>query len=160
MYEETLKRKTVRGFKSFLGIIISVFGTLALLFLIGYLQQLFKISYPQYILLAGLVLLGIIVVRSLVTEYVYIIAQDGVQIIRKTGGKPKVLIEFPFADIVQCGSLPKVSGAAAGKKKLKAVLGNETRDAYYIVLKGTIVVLNPTGVFTQKLKEVYEKTCC
>lgn len=160
MYEETLKRKTVRGFKSFLGIIISVFGTLALLFLVGYLQRMFAIYYPQYILLAGIVLLGIMAVRSLITEYVYIITQDGVRIIRKIGEKPKIFIEFPFGDIIRYGSRSEVSGAAAGKRKLKAIIGKENPDAVYIVLPGKIVVLNPTGVFTQKLKEVYEKTCC
>lgn len=159
MYEETLRRKAIKGFKSFLGIILLVYGVLALMFIVGYMQKRFDIGYPQYILIAGLVLLGITVLRSLATEYVYIIAQEGVKIIKKTGQKPRVLIEFPFSDIIKSGNFSEASEAAVGKKKIKAVMGKKA-DAYYIVLKGAVVVLNPTGVFTQKLREAYEKANC
>ncbi len=160
MYEETLKRKQVRGYKNFIGVILLVYGVLALLFIVGVAQQSLNIGYLQYILIAGLIVLGILIVRSLVTEYVYAIAQDHVQIIRKTGGKPKVLIEFPVRDIIKSGNRSEVSEEMNGRKKIAALIGKEGPEAFYIVLPAAIVVLHPTGVFTQKLREVYEKADC
>lgn len=157
MYEETQKRKTVRGFKSFLGIILLVYGILALMFIVGYVQTINQISYLQYILIAGLVVFGITFLRNLATEYVYIITQDGVRIIRKTGEKQRMLIEFHIKDIIRFGRLSEVTEVMMGKKKLTAVIGKKGPDAIYIVLKSVIVVLNPTGVFTQKIKEAYEE---
>jgi hypothetical protein len=160
MYEETLRRKELKGFKSFLGIIVLVYGILALMFIVGYMQKKFGIGYLQYILIAGLVLLGIAILRSLAMEYVYMIGRDRVRILRKIGRKSRVLIEFSFGEIIKYGKRPEVSDAAYGRKKVRAIMGKEGPDTYYIVLAGAVVVLNPSGVFMQKLKEVYEKTYC
>ena len=160
MYEETLKRKPVRGYKNFIGVILLVYGALALMFIVGFVQKKLDITCLQYILIAGLALLGIGIVRGLVTEYVYAITQDRVQVIRKTGGKPRVLIEFPVSDVIKFGTRSEVSGALTGKRKISAVIGREGPETFYIVLAGAAVILNPTGVFTQKFREVYEKADC
>ena len=158
MYEETLKRKPLRGFKSFLLIIGLVFFILALMFIVGYLQYVFQINYLQYILFGGVIVFGIVFVRMFLTEYVYVIAEDRVQIYRRIGTRPKLLIEFPFRDMRSIGTRGEIPGLR-GKKKLKLTFKKEDRDAYYILLAGDVaLVLNPTDMFWQKLKEVYEKT--
>jgi len=158
MYEETLKRKPLKGFKSFLLIIGLVFFILALMFIVGYLQYIWKISYLQYILFAGVILFGIAFVRGYLTEYDYKILENGVQVYRRIGTRPKLLIEFSIRDIERIGDFGDDMNLA-GRKKMKLTFKREDRDTYYILLKGDVaVVLNPTDVFTQKLKEVYEKT--
>lgn len=156
MYEETLKHKPLKGFKSFLLIIGLVFFILALMFIVGYLQYIWHISYLQYILFAGVILFGIAFVRAFLAEYDYRITEDRVQVCRRIGSRPKLLIEFPFGDISalgRAGDIPDLGKA----KKLKLTFKKEDQDAYYILLKGDVaVVLNPTDVFAQKLKEVYE----
>jgi hypothetical protein len=158
MYEETLKRKPLRGFKSFLLIIGLVFFILALMFIVGYLQYIWQISYLQYILFGGVIVFGIIFVRMFLTEYVYMIAEDRVQIYRKIGSRPKLLIEFPFRDMRSIGTRDEISGLK-GQKKVKLTFKKEDGDTCYILLAGDVaLVLNPTDVFWKKLKELYEKT--
>jgi hypothetical protein len=156
MYEETLKRKPLKGFKSFLLIVALVFFILALLFIVGYLQYIWKISYLQYILFAGIILFGIAFVRLFLTEYVYVIAADRVQIYRKIGSRPKLLTEFPFRDIRALGTENEIS--ANGLKKVKFTFKKEGSQTFYIVLSGNVALaLNATDVFAQKLREIYEK---
>jgi hypothetical protein len=158
MYEETLKRRPLKGLKSFLLIIGLVFFILALMFIVGYLQYIWHISYLQYILFAGVILFGIVFVRVFLTEYDYRITEDKVQIYRRIGARPKLLMEFPFRDIRFLGTAGEVP-ELTGIKKYKHTFKKEDKDAYYILLAGKVaVVLNPTDVFSQKLKEVYEKT--
>ena len=157
LYEETLKRKAPRGFKSFLAIIIMVFVILALMFVVGYVQTALKIYYLQYILLAAVILFAFVIVRKLLTEYVYSIEEGSVRIFSRIGSKQKMRAQFAVRDILHFGSLTETADYLKGKKRLVLTFKSRMQDAIYIILPSVVVTLSPTGEFMQKLKEVYEK---
>ena len=158
MYEETLKRKPLRGFGTFLSIIILVFAILALMLLVGWLQILWGGGYLQYILLAVVLLVLLFLLLRQITRYVYVIAENTVWIYREIGQKRKILFEIPLRNIEQFGKMEEIS--LHGKKRRMLLFDYVEKDVFFIAASGVVVVLDPTESFMDKLKEVYEKTHC
>ena len=158
MYEETLKRKPLRGLGTFLSIIILVFSILALMLLVGWVQILWGIGYLQYILLAGVLTTLLLLLRRQITRYVYVIQGDEVRILRRIGEKQKILYAFQAGDIEQFGKIPQVS--LSGKHRRLFLFDYTEEDAFFIVLSRNALAMNPSVLFVDKLKEVYEKTHC
>lgn len=158
MYKETLNRKPLRGFRAFLFIIILVFIILALMFLVGLVQTLWKISFIQYILLAGVLFALFLIFRRQITQYVYVISDNRIEICRRTGKKQRAVFELSIAEIEQFGKQNEVT--PSGKKRRLFLFEYKEDDAFLIASSGVVAVLNPTETYMHKLKEVYEKTHC
>lgn len=159
MYEETLKRKPLRGFGTFLSVLIVVFTILLLMLLVGWLQIVWSIGYLQYILLAVVLTYLFLMLKRQLAKYYYAVSEGRVLIYRGAHKKQRALFAFPVQEIEQMGSINKVNKPAEKQRRL-FLFEYVEKDAYFIVLSRVIVVLQPTEAFIHKLKEEYEKAHC
>lgn len=157
MYEETLKRKPLRGFGTFLSILIVVFTILLLMLLVGWVQILWNIGYLQYILLAVVLACLLLMLFRQLTKYYYVLGEGRVLIYRGVGKTQKSVFAFPVQEIEQFGKIDEID---TGKKRRLFLFKNMEKDAFCIVLSRVIVVFAPSEMFIQKLKEEYEKARC
>lgn len=157
MYEEMLKRKPLKGFGTFFAIILLVYGILALMLLVGVMQEQTGIRWLQYILLIGVFVLLLFLLLRQLTKYVYTVGSGRLEVFRQTGGRRRLLFACPVSDIIKMGKKEEVP-AMAGKRRIYLFYPGE--NSFFIVLKNGIIVIAPTERFVLNLREAYEKTHC
>jgi hypothetical protein len=157
MHAEELKHKqigTVAGIFVTLGL---VFGILACMFIASFLQYWLKSFWPIMILFALVVILALYIVKTRLTDYIYLVEKDRITFGRRIGRREKELLYVPFRDILSFGPYGDMESRLDGKKKRYKFTFKKKPDWYVIDCAGCVIILTPTEKYIDCLRES-EKT--
>lgn len=152
MYAEELKQKPVSPLAGALITLGCVFGLLLTAFIVSFVQYVFRIIWPQFVLYAVVIVLVILAIRKYFTEYIYLIEKDRITFGRRIGKREKELLFVPIRDVLWIGPYAGNEQKTEGKKRWKFTFRKESTWSL-IDCTGCTIILSCTPEYAEKLRE-------
>lgn len=156
MYAEELKQKPVSPLIGALITLGCVFGLLGAAFVISFVQYVYRIAWPQFILYGGLIALITLAVRRWFTEYIYLIEKDRITFGRRIGKREKELLFVPLRDVIWIGPYAGNEQKKEGKKVWKFTFRKEPTWSL-IDCRNCVILLSCTSQYTEHLRNRIRK---
>lgn len=164
IYEEKMAHSNLNNWKGFVLVVGIVFGVLALVMLVGFIEYYSRtvnginIDYLHFILLGALLIACFFIVKFFLTNYHYYILSEGVVICQKLGKREKILADFGFGEIAYMGKFNSDSEPfTVGRKKERATYKAVTSKTDFIATRDKYILLDVSPEFFVKIKELKNK---
>jgi hypothetical protein len=153
MHAEELKYKRIGPISGIFVTLGLVFGVLGCVFVASFLQYWLHSVWPGIILIALVMALAFFIVKTRLTDYIYLIEKDRITFGRRVGKREKELLFVPFRDIRAFGPYEEIVANNPEQKKRYKFTFKKRRDWYAVACADCLIILSPTREYLDCLKE-------